>query len=494
MPVAIKGSGGGSVTLDAGAAATDTTLTLPNTTGTVALTSSQSFANATFTGTTTFPGSTTVDSSGNVGIGVTAPSAKLQVKAQNEVLRLQSDTVSSALYQTLYNSAGTRRMYQGYAGASTSDYTLNNEEAGAVIILTSATERMRIDSSGNVGIGTSSPASKLNVVGGFVQFQNTASVSEYVQKWANFSGVTSGLYTDSDAFPMIGSITNHPFKFMTNATERARIDSSGNILVNTTTDWSSGKFVVSANSTTTNAIVAQDSSTTYNDGVYFQTFVDSVGNLAGAITHTASNAIGLRSQGDLRLYSSGTERARIDTSGNFLVGTTTTNPGNASNVKGFGIENSTGSTFCSRNGDSALFVNRVDTTGSVISMKSATTIVGTISVTSSATAYNTSSDYRLKNSVQPMTAALATVTALKPVTYKWNVDGSDGEGFIAHELQEIIPHAVSGIKDAVDEDGKPVHQGVDYSKIVVHLVAAIQELKADLDAAKAEIATLKGAA
>jgi hypothetical protein len=112
--------------------------------------------------------------------------------------------------------------------------------------------------------------------------------------------------------------------------------------------------------------------------------------------------------------------------------------------------------------------------------------VGSIQTSGTSTSYVTSSDYRLKNSVLPMITGLATVSALKPVTYKWNADNSDGEGFIAHELQAVIPHAVTGEKDAVDADEKPIHQGVDYSKIVVHLVAAIQELKARVEALEAK--------
>ena len=76
-----------------------------------------------------------------------------------------------------------------------------------------------------------------------------------------------------------------------------------------------------------------------------------------------------------------------------------------------------------------------------------------------------------------MTGALAKVAQLKPVTYKWKVDGSDGEGFIAHELAEICPQAVEGTKDAVDADGKPMHQSIDTSFLVATLTAAIQELK-----------------
>lgn len=123
-----------------------------------------------------------------------------------------------------------------------------------------------------------------------------------------------------------------------------------------------------------------------------------------------------------------------------------------------------------------------------------TTAVGSINVTGSATSYSTSSDYRLKEAITPMTGALAKVAALKPVTYKWKVDGSDGEGFIAHELQEVVPECVTGEKDAVDAEGNPQYQGIDTSFLVATLTAAIQELKAIVDAQGAEIAALKGTA
>ena len=84
-----------------------------------------------------------------------------------------------------------------------------------------------------------------------------------------------------------------------------------------------------------------------------------------------------------------------------------------------------------------------------------------------------------------MTGALAKVAALKPCTYKWKVDGSDGEGFIAHELAEVCPQAVTGEKDAVDSEGNPQYQGIDTSFLVATLTAAIQELKAEFDAYKA---------
>jgi hypothetical protein len=111
--------------------------------------------------------------------------------------------------------------------------------------------------------------------------------------------------------------------------------------------------------------------------------------------------------------------------------------------------------------------------------------IGSIQTTNSTTAYNTSSDYRLKENIAPMTGALEKVAQLKPCTYKWKVDGTNGEGFIAHELQEVVAGCVTGEKDAVDENGKPIYQGIDTSFLVATLTAAIQELKAEFDAYKA---------
>jgi len=109
---------------------------------------------------------------------------------------------------------------------------------------------------------------------------------------------------------------------------------------------------------------------------------------------------------------------------------------------------------------------------------------GTITTTSGGTAYNTTSDYRLKENIQAMQNALATVSALKPVTYKWKANNSNGQGFIAHELAEVCPQAVTGQKDAVDANGSPEYQGIDTSFLIATLTAAIQELKAEFDAYK----------
>jgi hypothetical protein len=116
--------------------------------------------------------------------------------------------------------------------------------------------------------------------------------------------------------------------------------------------------------------------------------------------------------------------------------------------------------------------------------------VGGIQISDTTTALITSSDYRLKKDIAPMTGALAKVASLNPVTYKWKVNGSNGQGFIAHELQTVFPDAVRGQKDGVEADGSPRYQGIDTSFLVATLTAAIQEqqsiiqsLQARLDAA-----------
>lgn len=105
---------------------------------------------------------------------------------------------------------------------------------------------------------------------------------------------------------------------------------------------------------------------------------------------------------------------------------------------------------------------------------------GHIAVTTNGTQYNSASDYRLKSNVEELDAdeALGTVNRIRPVEYNWrdNPDDAKSTGFIAHELQALFPDAVSGEKDAVDSEGKPVYQGVDYGRITPLLVSAIKAL------------------
>jgi hypothetical protein len=367
------------------------------------------------------------DASGNVGIGTTSPSTygKLAVVNAGTTESFVVNTASTGQASVLVrNDAASLSGIIQYASATPAYGALGTGEGalysnnnlvvmadGSAAVIKFATggnsERMRITSAGNVGIGTSSPGSRLDVSGGTTTVRSAALFN------------TSSLAGTGSA-----------------------------------------AFIRSAN--------AFSSATTPD---YSWWFNDECG-----IFHPASDVIGFTT--------GGTERMRIDSNGNVLVGTTS-QPSSSQKGVFIGNDPSTTATLFSCG-------SQTTETGFVFFINGNGTVGGIIS-NGSSTAYNTSSDYRLKHDIQPMTGALATVAQLKPVTYKWNADDSQSQGFIAHELQEVVPECVTGEKDAVDAEGKPVYQGIDTSFLVATLTAAIQELKAELDTVKAELATLKGA-
>ena len=122
-----------------------------------------------------------------------------------------------------------------------------------------------------------------------------------------------------------------------------------------------------------------------------------------------------------------------------------------------------------------------------------TTFVGSISTTGSATAYNTSSDYRLKENIQPLTGAITRLQQLPVHRFNFIADpDTTVDGFIAHEAQAVVPECVTGEKDAVDDEGKPIYQGIDQSKLVPLLTAALQEAIAKIETLEAKVAALEG--
>ena len=195
-------------------------------------------------------------------------------------------------------------------------------------------------------------------------------------------------------------------------------------------------------------------------------------------------------------YGSGVtnEALTINSAGNILIGSSTETPGAGNTSTGVGIRGG-GRLFVSADGTFSSF-NRNNENGTLINFYRSGTGVGDISVTTSSTSYNTSSDHRLKENVEDMTGAITRVKNLQPRRFSWIVDDEDAanvDGFLAHEAQSVVPEAVTGTHDEVDDDGNPVYQAIDQSKLVPLLTGALQEAIAKIEALETRVQALEDA-
>jgi hypothetical protein len=421
----------------------------------------------------------TVDASQRVSVGTASPSASYGLlTVAGPGISITPDT--SSKFQIGRYSAGAPYSYIKM-GSTSSGLKFTDP--------TDSFDLMTLDSSGNLGIGTTSPNARITVKAAGNSYTNGAlALVGSVSGTSYITSAGSSLYFSNNG-----------------STDHMALDSSGNLLVGATSTRTSAKLDVRGE---TIALGANAS------------FYGTIG-YSGA---TGLLSLAAESGGGINFLSGASERMRIASTGNiFTSGNyTVVYPGSGNTTTGIFLE-SAGQLCVSRDNTVAGRFNRNSTDGTLISCARQGTEVGTIGVTTSATSYNTSSDYRLKNTIAPMTGALAKVAALKPVTYKWNVDGSDGEGFIAHELAEVCPNAVTGEKDGTqmlpyeitpavnatyDEDGNeltplveavmgerevPKYQGIDTSFLVATLTAAIQEQQALITQLQADVAALKGA-
>jgi hypothetical protein len=341
-----------------------------------------------------------ITDTGNVGIGTSSPVSNRQL-----TLYSQSSTAGLAL-RTGTSGVATTDGAEFSFGSDNNIY-ITNREAGNIILEANGSERMRLDASGNLGIGTTSPNAKLALKSpsasgdqSMFEIQAAGSASKLLKMVINQGADVYTFGTD-----IAGSLA-----FQTNATERMRIDSSGNLLVGRTAPDSGEKFNVTGNSAET----------------YLARFYHQGDN---------SNRYGL--------------------------------------IIRCGTNNASGTNF-------AMAFDDGDGTRQ-----------GQITFSGGTTTYGTSSDYRLKENIVPINNVLERLALLKPCKWNWKRDGGESEGFVAHELQKVVPIAVAGEKDAVDAEGNPVYQSVGAANIVPLLTAAIQEQQAIINDLKSRIETLE---
>jgi hypothetical protein len=415
----------------------------------------------------------------SLGIGTSSPGAKLQVTGGTTRLTsggsgglFGDDNASYFLLQasptanaaSIYMNGTGRAGFASHLQYGAAQHTWFNETLGTTLMV--------LQNSGNLGLGVTPSAwggsSKI------LQISNAAfrgaGNSAYVGANYYFDGSNNRYIASAAASLYEQDAGRHIFYTAPSGTagnaisftQAMTLDASGNLGVGTTSP--SGKVSSAVPDGATNAL-------------YLERTGGSPAQFSVTFANQFSNLI---SSGVMTFAVNGSERARIDASGNLLVGRTG-QPVSAGQVSVY----NTISTYC-------LSLQDRGTTGGIAFINPSNTQVGGVFINASTTTYATSSDYRLKHDIAPMTGALARVAALKPVTYKWNADDSDGEGFIAHELAEVVPQCVTGEKDAVDAEGKPVYQGIDTSFLVATLTAAIQEQQAIIEQLKADVAALKG--
>jgi hypothetical protein len=454
-----------------------------------------------------------IDSSGNVGIGTTSPDYTLDLGGATPVIRIgdagsiqptltRNNSTGGLTYNTTgqsitslieFKDNGVERMridssgqlllgrganvasgaeatrIQFYNTLSTYDIASIRSLVGAGQVnrgeLSFAVnngagqqERMRLDYSGNVGIGTTSPDTLLNIASvsaptlrientdtGLTANQTIGDIDFYQN---DPSGTGVGVVSKIRSINSSGFQGEAALAFYTGTTgslaERMRISESGNVGIGATSIDEKLHIEVTGGDA---ALKLEDAA-----GGYMRLDQNSLG---------ATNIVRFKSGSSLL------ERMRIDSSGNLLVGATSTLRSNkfhasSSNfVGGFNVTNGTGEAI-------AFFSNG--------------TVVGSVSVTGSATAYNTSSDARLKD-VTGSARGLEVINKLNPVSYNWKVDGKADEGLIAQEVKELVPNAVSGSEEDMYQ--------MDYSKLVVHLVAGMKEQQTIIESLEARITALE---
>lgn len=361
--------------------------------------------------------------------------------------------------------------------------------ANSVGISTNSTERLRITSTG-VGIGSTSPDALLHIRG-------SGSPGVHITEVGGGSG-SGNLYMNNNTYWLNADSAGSSLAFACGGgSEKARITAQGQLLVGTSSYSGDGTIVArgsSAGAATQSFLVLQRGQTNPAPDLDLGTirFTDAAGSLGAQITAQTDTAFSWGTNDyPTRLVfsttvdgaSSPTARMAILNTGELRLGSTNQTAISADACHTIGsVTLETVQTNLAR-----LVIQ--ERANNWISFKNgAGTHYGTISVSGAGVTYGSNSDYRLKENVFAIGQPVEKLKLLKPCQYSFiAIPGQRVDGFLAHELQEVVPSAVSGTKDATDANGNPEYQTVDASKLVPLLTAALQEAIGEIESLKARL-------
>ena len=328
-----------------------------------------------------------------------------------------------------------------------------------------------INSSENIGIGTSTITNTSNYRNIHVE-GTTGTIMRFMSNGTQVGQIQS----DTNEF-QLNAITSDPMVFKTNNTERLRITDSGSVGISTNSPDSPLHVIGDGKFKSSGEVKIRFQNDTTGTG-------SSDGSFVGVFNGSDGMAVYNYEATPIRFFTSNAESMRIHSGGEISVGTSSIS-GAAKLTLQFDRTPHTGITTENTNGTSST---------SHMLFKNPNGGVGSIRTSGSATAFNTTSDHRLKENVTDMTGAISRVKQLAPKRFNFIADADTTlDGFLAHEAQTVVPEAVHGTHNEVDDDGNAVMQGIDQSKLIPLLTGALREAIAKIETLEAKVAALEGA-